>query len=202
MGAEVLVLVGVDLDQLDQTGGLGDDLFENRRQLLAGAAPRGPEIDQNRDLFGGLDDVLHEGLDIAVLDHRAVARGRAAGAGHAGRTGRHGGAVPLTVRGLGGVGFRSGRAVGIQDESHGGKFRLSILSVHMSGTVAGIVPGRCAPNMAVCLPRRKGPGGSNRRPRVIRRPAAARPGRQSPGDGPWLQENAQAHRGPKPSSPN
>ena len=42
---ELLVLVDIDLDELHLAIGLAHDLFEQRRQLLAGAAPRRPEID-------------------------------------------------------------------------------------------------------------------------------------------------------------
>ena len=45
------------------------DLLQRRRELLAGAAPGGPEIDQDGDGARGLDDVLHEGLLVAVDDH-------------------------------------------------------------------------------------------------------------------------------------
>ena len=42
------MLVDVHLDQLDLALGGLHDLFQDRRELLAGAAPRRPEIDQHR----------------------------------------------------------------------------------------------------------------------------------------------------------
>ena len=50
----------------------------HRGELLAGAAPRRPEIDQHRLLHRFVDDVLAEGLGGGVLDE-VVAGGSAAG---------------------------------------------------------------------------------------------------------------------------
>jgi len=65
---QLLVLVDVDLDQAHGALGLGHRLLQRRTQLLAGAAPGRPEIDDDRHLLGGVDDVRHEALGVAVLD--------------------------------------------------------------------------------------------------------------------------------------
>ena len=62
------MLVDVHLDQLDLALGGADRLFEDRRELPAGAAPRRPEVDQHRLALRFLDDVLHEGLGGGFLD--------------------------------------------------------------------------------------------------------------------------------------
>ena len=80
------MLVDVHLDQLDPAAGRGDDLFQRRLQLLAGAAPRRPEIDQHRLLARFLDDVGGEARGRGVLDDGGGAAA-AAGAGAAGRSG-------------------------------------------------------------------------------------------------------------------
>ena len=64
------VLVDVDLDQFQPAAGRPYDLFQGRGELLAGTAPGGPEIDQHRDGARRFHDVLHEGLLVAVNDHR------------------------------------------------------------------------------------------------------------------------------------
>ena len=46
-----------------------DRFFENRRELLARAAPRRPEIHEDRLVLGLLYDVLHEALRGRLLDH-------------------------------------------------------------------------------------------------------------------------------------
>ena len=69
------VLVDVDLDQPHAAAGGLHHLLERRRQRLAGAAPGRPEIDQDGDLARRLDDVLHEGLLVAVLDDAIGDRG-------------------------------------------------------------------------------------------------------------------------------
>src|SRR5262249_30188003 len=75
---ELLVLVDIDLDELDLAIGLTDGLFEEGGQLLAGAAPRRPEIDQHRLLARWLDHIRHETARVGVLDE--VRRQRGGGA--------------------------------------------------------------------------------------------------------------------------
>ena len=74
LGRQFLVLVHVDLDQPDRAAVLGDQLFQEGAELLAGAAPRRPEIDDDRHLPGGLDDIGAETLRIAVQDGARAAR--------------------------------------------------------------------------------------------------------------------------------
>ena len=54
---EVLVLVGVHLDDLDLACVLVGDLLEHRTERAARAAPRGPEIDEHGLLGGGIEDL-------------------------------------------------------------------------------------------------------------------------------------------------
>jgi hypothetical protein len=42
------IVVDVHLDELDLAGAFGDDLLQDGSELLAGAAPRRPEIHQDR----------------------------------------------------------------------------------------------------------------------------------------------------------
>ena len=72
---ELLVLVDIDLDHADLAVGLLDDFFESWPQLLARAAPRRPEIDDDRLLSRRLDDVPHEILGIRFLDQVACRSG-------------------------------------------------------------------------------------------------------------------------------
>jgi hypothetical protein len=69
------MLVGIQFDQLDLALGGLDDLFEDRGELLAGAAPVGPEIDQHRLALRFLDHVLYERLGRGVLDQAVGGRG-------------------------------------------------------------------------------------------------------------------------------
>ncbi len=82
LAGDLGMLVDVDLDQADLPGLLGDDLFERRAQLPAGAAPGGPEIDQDRNLARCLDDVDHEGGIAGITHEGDGGRGRAGGAIH------------------------------------------------------------------------------------------------------------------------
>ncbi len=59
--AQAGVLVDVHLDQHDLAVGLVDDLLDDRPEGLARAAPRRPEVDDDRDLRGLVDDVGLEG---------------------------------------------------------------------------------------------------------------------------------------------
>ena len=68
-GGEALVGVRVDLRERDLALALGDRLLEHRRELAARAAPRGPEVDDDRQLARALDDVLLEGGLGGVEDH-------------------------------------------------------------------------------------------------------------------------------------
>jgi len=62
------MIVDIHLDELHPPAGLLDHLLDDRRQLLAGAAPGRPEIDENRLLARGLDHVLGKGGRGGVLD--------------------------------------------------------------------------------------------------------------------------------------
>src|SRR5437868_2217392 len=62
------MLVDVHFDELELAFGAANELFQNRRKLLAGPAPFRPEVDQHRLAFGFLDDVLNEGLGGRILD--------------------------------------------------------------------------------------------------------------------------------------
>src|SRR5690606_21587212 len=64
------VLVDVDLDQTDGALRLAHHLLQDRPELLAGAAPGGPKIDDDRCRAGRLDDVGHEGT-VGAVDDRA-----------------------------------------------------------------------------------------------------------------------------------
>ena len=58
---EVLVLVGVHLDDLDLAGVFVGELFEHGPERAAGPAPRRPEVDQHGLGGGGVDDLGGEG---------------------------------------------------------------------------------------------------------------------------------------------
>ena len=62
------VLVDIHLDELHLALGGAHRLFQDRRELLAGAAPGGPEVDQDRLPFRFLDNVFDKGLRRRVLD--------------------------------------------------------------------------------------------------------------------------------------
>ena len=62
------MLVDVDLDHPDLAAVRQHDLLQNWRQLLAGAAPGRPEIDNDRNLARRLDDILGECRRPGVLD--------------------------------------------------------------------------------------------------------------------------------------
>ena len=67
---EHLVRVHVDLRELDLAAAGADRVLERGTELAAGAAPLGPEVDDDRDLARALD---HAGLEIGlgdVVDHR------------------------------------------------------------------------------------------------------------------------------------
>ena len=71
LAGDLRMIVDVHLDELDLAAGVGDRLFQHRRQLLARAAPRRPEIDKHRLARRGGDDVLPEGRRRHVLDRRS-----------------------------------------------------------------------------------------------------------------------------------
>src|SRR5436189_1351313 len=52
---QILVLVGVHLDDFDLAGVFVGELLEYRPECATGTAPRGPEVDQNRLRGGGVD---------------------------------------------------------------------------------------------------------------------------------------------------
>ena len=57
---EILVLVGVHLDDLDLAGVFVGHLFEHRPERATGPAPRRPEVDQHGLRGGGVDDLRRE----------------------------------------------------------------------------------------------------------------------------------------------
>jgi hypothetical protein len=52
----VLALINLDLGEPDRALQLLEHAVEMRRQLMAGRAPVGPEVDEDRPPVGGLDD--------------------------------------------------------------------------------------------------------------------------------------------------
>ena len=58
---EVLVLVGVHLDDFDLAGVFVGKLFEHGSERAARTAPRRPEVDQHGLRGGGVDDLRREG---------------------------------------------------------------------------------------------------------------------------------------------
>ena len=75
---DLRVIVDIELDQLDRALRRAHRLFQHRRELAAGAAPRRPEIDQHRHLARGFDHVAHEVLGGGVLDEVGIAAAGAA----------------------------------------------------------------------------------------------------------------------------
>ena len=58
LACDKAVFIDIDLDQLNALGGIvGADLFDYRGQLLAGAAPFGPKIDNDQTGARRIDDV-------------------------------------------------------------------------------------------------------------------------------------------------
>jgi hypothetical protein len=75
LGGEHLVLVDVDLDQLDALVGIiAGDLLEDRPELLAGAAPFRPEIEDDERGHRRLDDVALERLERLASRLRVMPR--------------------------------------------------------------------------------------------------------------------------------
>ena len=68
-GGDLLVGVGVELGEVEVRLALADLLLEHRRELPAGPAPLGPEVDDDRHLVGARDHVLLEGGLGDVADH-------------------------------------------------------------------------------------------------------------------------------------
>ena len=62
------VLVDIHLDELHLPFGGAHHLFQDRSELLAGAAPGGPEVDQHRLPLRFFDNVFDKGLRRRVLD--------------------------------------------------------------------------------------------------------------------------------------
>jgi hypothetical protein len=65
---DLRVLVDIELDQSHCALGRAHRLFEDRRELTAGPAPRRPEIDQDRHLARGFNHIAQEVLSRGVLD--------------------------------------------------------------------------------------------------------------------------------------
>ena len=65
--------VGVDvhLDQLDLAAERVDRRLQHRRQLAAGAAPVGPEVDHHRQLLRAVDDVAASNGGVGRVDRRS-----------------------------------------------------------------------------------------------------------------------------------
>ena len=79
LARDLRMVVDIELDQPDRALRRAHGLFEDRRELPAGAAPGRPEIDQHRHFARGVDHVAHEVLGGGVLDEVGVGRRRAAG---------------------------------------------------------------------------------------------------------------------------
>ena len=80
---ERTVGINVDFHELEPACRCPDDLLQHRRELLAGPAPGGPEIDDHRHLPGRVHHLPHEGLLVAIYDHGgawAAALGSSGGA--------------------------------------------------------------------------------------------------------------------------
>ncbi len=85
------MLVDVHLHQPDLAARLRDDLLQSRLQLLAGAAPGRPEIDEHGLVSRVLDHVGREALGRHVLDRRRRGGGRGRRlTGHSSRSRRRG----------------------------------------------------------------------------------------------------------------
>ncbi len=71
LAGDFRLLVAVELGQQEAAFVSGFELFQDRAELLAGAAPGGPDIEQNRPRQGGLDQV---GLEVfqGDVDHRVA----------------------------------------------------------------------------------------------------------------------------------
>jgi hypothetical protein len=80
---ELGVAFGVDLHEPPAAGGLGGEFLEHGAEHLAGAAPRGPEVDQHRHGLAGGGHVLREILKVVV--HREGKGGWPGGRAGAGR---------------------------------------------------------------------------------------------------------------------
>src|SRR5690606_11748990 len=63
LGGGALVFVDVELGDRQAAGVFGGDLFEDRRDHLAGATPGGPVVDQH-----GLAGLDHIGIEAGVAD--------------------------------------------------------------------------------------------------------------------------------------
>ena len=72
LAGNLRMLVDIELDQPDRALCRPHGLFQDRRELAAGTAPRRPEIDQHRHLARGLDHVAHEVFGGGVLDEVGV----------------------------------------------------------------------------------------------------------------------------------
>src|SRR3546814_917866 len=59
-GRRLRVLVDIELDDLQRAAVFGRELFKNRRDHAARAAPFGPEVDEHRLRLAGELDVLFE----------------------------------------------------------------------------------------------------------------------------------------------
>ena len=71
--ASCWLAVDVDLGEHPGAGVLGREALEDRGELLAGAAPLGPEVEDDRDGHGPLEHLDLEGRLGHVDDHRTRA---------------------------------------------------------------------------------------------------------------------------------
>jgi hypothetical protein len=62
------VIIDVELDQLDPAVCFPHHLLDDRGELLAGSAPRRPEIDQDRNILRSLDHVGGKACSRGVRD--------------------------------------------------------------------------------------------------------------------------------------
>lgn len=81
---DLLGFVDIDLGHLHSALLRAHGRFELGAQRLARPAPGRPEIDDDRNLLAGLDDIRHEVLFSDILDDIGVVRGRLSKLDHGG----------------------------------------------------------------------------------------------------------------------
>jgi hypothetical protein len=93
MAGDELVLVDIDLDEKHTLVGIvRRDLFDHGRQLLAGAAPLRPEVDDHYCILRGFDDVAAKCL-YRLLLLLAQAQGRHVSVSHSMAASAHEGRI-------------------------------------------------------------------------------------------------------------
>ena len=78
---ELLLLVDIDLGQSERAVVFRGQFFQDRAELLAGPAPLGPEIDQDRGFQRFLQDIGLEAVGGGVEDVEGVGHGGSVGEG-------------------------------------------------------------------------------------------------------------------------